>query len=338
MPAFWAWFVAAGTIAFVIWCVWLISWAGKQGPQNKEDEDLVGHVWDGDLEEWNNPAPKWWLYLYFGTIAWAVGYMVVYPGIGAFEGLLGWSHQGQYEEEMQAAEARYEPIYARFAEMEFAALAQDPDARELGRSLFASYCTTCHGSDARGAPGFPNLTDDDWIHGDSEAAITTTIRQGRNSIMPNLSAALGGETGIDNMVNYVRSLSGAIEADAAAMSAQPMFVALCSACHMPDGSGTGDEVPGLDDYMGNFLHVPGGRAFLVQVPGTRQSPLNDQETAEVLNWALQTFSPNELPEPFVPFTAEEVAKYRPTALLEVGQTRAELVKLIDAAKATASSD
>jgi cytochrome c oxidase cbb3-type subunit 3 len=237
MPAFWAWFVAAGTIAFVIWCIWLISWASKQGPQDAKDEDLVGHKWDGDLEEWNNPAPKWWLYLYFMTIAWAVGYMVVYPGIGSFEGLLGWSQQGQYEEEMQAAEARYEPIYARFAEMEFAALAQDPDAQELGRSLFASYCTTCHGSDARGAPGFPNLTDDDWIHGDSEAAITTTIRQGRNSIMPNLSAALGGETGIDNMVNYVRSLSGTIEADAAAMSAQPMFVALCSACHMPDGSG-----------------------------------------------------------------------------------------------------
>ena len=118
MPAFWAWFVAAGTIAFVVWCVWLIYWAGKQGPQNKEDEDLVGHVWDGDLEEWNNPAPKWWLYLYFMTIAWAVGYMVVYPGIGAFDGLLDWSQQGQYEEEMQAAEARYAPIYEAFAEME----------------------------------------------------------------------------------------------------------------------------------------------------------------------------------------------------------------------------
>jgi len=237
MPAFWAWFVAAGTIAFVIWCVWLISWAGKQGPQNKEDEDLVGHKWDGDLEEWNNPAPKWWLYLYFITIAWAIGYLVVYPGIGPFEGLLGWSQQGQYESEMQAAEDRYEPIYARFADMEFAALAQDPDAQKLGKSLFASYCTTCHGSDARGATGYPNLTDDDWLWGSSEAAITTTITLGRNSIMPTLSAALGGETGIDNMVRYVRSLSGTVEADAAAMSAQPMFVALCSACHMPDGSG-----------------------------------------------------------------------------------------------------
>jgi len=237
MPAFWAWFVAAGTIAFVIWCVWLIRWAGQQGPQYKEDEDLVGHVWDGDLEEWNNPAPKWWLYLYFITIAWGAVYLISYPGLGITEGLLNWSQQGQYEQEMQAAEARYEPIYDAFAEMKFEALAADPDALKLGGSLFASYCTTCHGSDARGATGYPNLTDNDWIWGDSEAAITTTIRQGRNSIMPTLSAALGGDAGIDNMVNYVQSLSGAVEADAAAMSAQPMFVALCSACHMPDGSG-----------------------------------------------------------------------------------------------------
>ncbi|MDH3373097.1 MAG: cytochrome-c oxidase, cbb3-type subunit III [Gammaproteobacteria bacterium] len=237
MAAFWAWFVAVGTIAFVIWCVWLISWASKQGPQNKQDEDLVGHKWDGDLEEWNNPAPKWWLYLYFITIAWAVGYMIVYPGIGAFDGVAGWSQQGQYEAEMQAAEARYEPIYARFAEMDFETLAKDPDANKLGKSLFAGYCTTCHGSDARGAAGYPNLTDNDWLWGKTEAAITTTIQQGRNSIMPNLSAALGGDAGIDNMVSYVQSLSGAVAADEAAMSAQPMFVALCSACHMADGSG-----------------------------------------------------------------------------------------------------
>jgi len=237
MAAFWAWFVAAGTIAFVIWCVWLIRWAGKQGPQNKEDEDLVGHKWDGDLEEWNNPAPKWWLYLYFITIAWGVVYLISYPGLGITEGLLNWSQQGQYEQEMQAAEARYAPIYERFAAMEFGALSQDPEAQELGQSLFASYCTTCHGSDARGAPGYPNLADDDWIWGDDEIAIIATITHGRNNVMPNLSPALGGDTGIDNMVNYVRSLSGAVAADAAAMSAQAMFVALCSACHLADGSG-----------------------------------------------------------------------------------------------------
>ena len=111
MPAFWHWFIAGGTILFVIWCVWLISWSSKQGPANVADDELVGHKWDGDLEEWNNPAPKWWLYLYFITIAWAVGYLVAYPGLGSYEGMLGWSQEGQYEAEMQAAAEHYDPIY-----------------------------------------------------------------------------------------------------------------------------------------------------------------------------------------------------------------------------------
>lgn len=237
MPAFWHWFVAAGTILFIIWCVWLVSWSAKQGPQNVADDDVVGHSWDGDLEEWNNPAPKWWLYLYFITIAWAVGYMVVYPGLGSWAGTKGWSQEGQYEAEMAAAAERYEPIYANFAAMDFEALSQHAEANELGRSLYASYCTTCHGSDARGATGYPNLADDDWLWGDSEAALTHTLLHGRNGVMPVLTPALGGEEGINNMVSYVRSLSGLVEADAAALSAQPMFVALCSACHMADGSG-----------------------------------------------------------------------------------------------------
>lgn len=237
MPAFWAWFVAAGTIAFVLWCVWLISWSAKQGPQNKKDAELVGHKWDGDLEEWNNPAPKWWLYLYFITIAWAVGYMIAYPGIGAFDGLLGWSQETQYEREVERATARYEPIYTRFAEMDFAMLATDPDARKLGASLYASYCTTCHGSDARGAAGYPNLTDDDWIWGNSEAQLIATITHGRNAVMPALGAVLGSDAGIDNMVRYVRSLSGLIEADDEARSAEPQFTAVCGACHGAEGKG-----------------------------------------------------------------------------------------------------
>jgi len=237
MTAFWAWFVAAGTIAFVIWCIWLVSWSAKQGPQHKKDEELVGHKWDGDLEEWNNPAPKWWLYLYFITIIWAIGYMIAYPGIGAFEGLLGWSQEGQYDEEMQAATDRYEPIYTRFYEMDFETLAADADARKLGASLYAGYCTTCHGSDARGATGYPNLTDGDWIWGNSEAQITASIANGRTAIMPQLAPALGGDAGVDNMVRYVRSLSGMIEADAATLTAQPLFVALCGACHNADGGG-----------------------------------------------------------------------------------------------------
>jgi cytochrome c oxidase cbb3-type subunit 3 len=250
MAAFWHWFVAAGTILFVLWCIWLVRWASKQGPQNIADEDLVGHKWDGDIEEWNNPAPKWWLYLYFGTIAWAVGYMILFPGIGAFDGTLGWSQEGQYEEEMALAAARYEPIYAGFAAMDFEELASDEDALKLGASLYASYCTTCHGSDARGAPGYPNLTDNSWIWGNSEAQLTTTLKNGRVAVMPSLVAALGGEEGINNMVRYVRSLSGIAEADDGAMSMQPMFTALCSACHMADG--TGNQLLGGPDLTDDY--------------------------------------------------------------------------------------
>ena len=236
MPAFWHWFVAAGTIVFTIWCIWIISWSAKQGPANVADDDLVGHKWDGDLEEWNNPAPKWWLYLYFITIAWAVGYMIAFPSLGNYEGLLGWSQEGQYEAEMQVAAETYEPIYEKFAAMDFMELSRNDEAQALGKSLFASYCTTCHGSDARGAPGYPNLTDDDWQWGNAEAELYQTIYNGRMAAMPVLTPALGGDQGIDNMVKYVRSLSGG-DADAGAMSAQPMFVALCSACHGVDGKG-----------------------------------------------------------------------------------------------------
>jgi len=237
MPAFWHWFVAAGTIVFVIWCIWLISWSAKQGPQNVADEDLVGHKWDGDIEEWNNPAPKWWLYLYFITIAWAVGYLVFYPGLGSWAGTLGWSQQGQYEAEVQAAAERYEPIYEEFAAMDFEALAKNEDARQLGKSLYASYCTTCHGSDARGATGYPNLTDDDWIWGSSEDQIITTISNGRNAMMTPWAQVLGSDEAVDNMVRYVQSLSGIVEADEGTASAQEQFTMFCAACHLPTGTG-----------------------------------------------------------------------------------------------------
>ncbi len=237
MPAFWHWFVAAGTIVFIIWCVWLVSWSSKQGPQNVADDDVVGHKWDGDLEEWNNPAPKWWLYLYFITIAWGIGYMIAYPGFGNYEGMLGWSQTGQYEAEMQAAADTYEPIYEEFAAMDFADLAKNDDALALGGSLYASYCTTCHGSDARGAPGYPNLTDDDWLWGDTEQAITTTILNGRTAVMTPWAQVLGSDEAVTNMAKYVRSLSGIEDADEAALAMQTQFTTYCAACHMPDGTG-----------------------------------------------------------------------------------------------------
>ena len=178
MPAFWHWFVAAGTIVFVIWCVWLISWSAKQGPQNVADDDLVGHKWDGDLEEWNNPAPKWWLYLYFITIAWAIGYMVAYPGLGSYKGMLGWSQEGQYEAEMQAAaetlradlrRVRGHGFRRAVAECRSAGARQEPVC-ELLHDLSRLGC-------ARRA-GYPNLTDGDWQWGNTRSELLTINRQG----------------------------------------------------------------------------------------------------------------------------------------------------------------
>jgi cytochrome c oxidase cbb3-type subunit 3 len=272
MPAFWAWFVAAGTIAFIIWCVWLISWSAKQGPQNVKDEDLVGHKWDGDLEEWNNPAPRWWLYLYFITIAWAVGYMIVYPGLGITEGLLNWSQEGQYEEEMQAAEARYEPIYETFAAMDFEDLVRDPDAIALGRSLYASYCTTCHGSDARGATGYPNLTDNDWQWGSSEQDIITTIMSGRNAVMTPWAQILGSDEAVDNMVQYVQSLSGIVDTGEVEDSARTQFMTFCAACHMP--TGTGNPIlgaPNLTDDI--WLYGSSAEAIRTTIEQGRQGEM-----------------------------------------------------------------
>ncbi|MEE4160964.1 MAG: cytochrome-c oxidase, cbb3-type subunit III [Woeseiaceae bacterium] len=237
MPTFWHIYIAAGTLLTIFFCGWLIAWSAKQGPQNKSDEETVGHVWDGDLEEWNNPLPRWWLYLFFITIFWGLGYLVAFPGLGGFKGLIGWSSTGQYEQEIAAARERYEPIYAEYAAMDWDALVRHPEARQLGASLYASYCTTCHGSDARGAKGFPNLADDNWQWGSSEQQMIATITNGRVAVMPVLTPALGGDEGVRNMVTYVRSLSGLVEADAAAKAMQPMFTSLCSACHMPDGSG-----------------------------------------------------------------------------------------------------
>ncbi len=237
MPAFWHWFVVGLTVLFIIWCVWLVSWSAKQGPKNVSDEDLVGHKWDGDLEEWNNPAPKWWLYLYFITIVWGIGFLIAYPGFGNFKGMLDWSSAGQYESEMAAAAATYEPIYEEFAAMDFEALSQDPEAMGLGKSLYASYCTSCHGSDARGAPGYPNLTDSDWQWGSSEAAITSTILNGRTAVMTPWAAILGSDEAVTNMAKYVRSLSGIEEADETVQAMQQQFTMYCSACHMADGTG-----------------------------------------------------------------------------------------------------
>jgi len=236
LNSFWNWFVIILTLASIFGCWWLLQWT--RGVSNREGDEIgsTGHVWDEDLVELNAPLPRWWLYLFNITIVFALVYLVIYPGLGNLPGLLGWTQIDRYDQQMEQAAATQESIYARFREMEAADLIADAEANDIGRRLFANNCAMCHASDGRGAPGFPNLADDDWLYGGSYDKVLTSITQGRMGVMPPLGAALG-EDGIRDVTVYVQSLSGQKADPDMAAAGKTQYDLLCVACHGPDGKG-----------------------------------------------------------------------------------------------------
>lgn len=230
----WEIFVIAGTGLTLVATAWLIYWSGHQGPEPSETVQDTGHSWDG-LTERNEPLPRWWLGLFILTILFSIGYLVIYPGLGNYAGTLGWSQATQYQEEVDAAEARLAPLFASFSAIEDNDLLGNADALRIGESLFANYCTQCHGSLGYGARSFPNLTDNDWLYGDSFSAIETSILNGRSGIMPPLGAVFANEQALADMVVYVQNLSaGSVDSSS---PAHAQFTALCGACHGPNGEG-----------------------------------------------------------------------------------------------------
>ena len=199
--------IAIVSIANVVACGWLIWWTARTRPGEVGKGEVGHHVWDGDLQERNNPMPRWWLILFFATIAFAFIYFMLYPALGTFGNSLGWSKAGQYEQEMAAANARYAPIYAAFAGRDIVDLAKDPKALALGHSLFANNCINCHGSDARGAIGFPDLTTHHWKWGGDPESLVQTITHGRGGQMPAWSERLDGAT-VKMLAVYVHQLGG----------------------------------------------------------------------------------------------------------------------------------
>ncbi|MGI9221632.1 MAG: cytochrome-c oxidase, cbb3-type subunit III [Woeseiaceae bacterium] len=230
----WSWYVILGTAATLIACFWVVAYANKQRASEEEIAESESHVWDEDIRELNNPLPMWWFWLFILTVIWSALYLVYYPGMGNFEGTSEWSQEQQYEAEVAAAEAKYGPMFAAFAEKDIAALAKDPAALGVGASLYANYCSTCHGSTAKGGRGFPNLTDGHWLYGGEPAQIEQSIVIGRAGIMPALGGALGGDDGISTMVGYVQNMQDGMDEESPAHS---QYMTLCIACHGPDGSG-----------------------------------------------------------------------------------------------------
>lgn len=232
---FWSLFIAGVTLVSIAACLWLLLALSRK--RVASDPEQTGHVWDEDLAEYNNPLPRWWIWLFVITIVFSLGYLWIYPGLGNWSGASKWTSTGEYGAEVSAAESLYGPRFAKFAAMDLAELAQNPEARAIGQKLFLNYCTQCHASDARGGKGFPNLTDDDWLYGGEPQVIKTTILDGRNGVMPALGAALGAE-GTRDVANYVRSLSALPHDSARAARGKASFGTYCAACHGAEGKGT----------------------------------------------------------------------------------------------------
>ena len=230
----------------------------------------TGHMWDEDLAEYNNPLPRWWSWLFYMTIVFSLAYLILYPGLGSWRGTLGWSQVGQLREETAAAQAKFGPLYEKFAATDVEALSKDPQALAVGQKLFLNHCAQCHASDGGGSRGFPNLTDMEWLWGGSFEAIETSIRDGRTGVMPPWGEVLGDERTRD-VANYVRSLSGLDHDKAAAARGKESFV-MCAACHGPEGKGNvALGAPNLTDKV--WLHGSSEAAIIETITRGRASQM-----------------------------------------------------------------
>jgi len=257
----WSVYVAAVTIIGLVACLALLIVASKR--KVMAGDNTTGHVWDGDLRELNNPLPRWWMGLFVITVVFAALYLVLYPGLGSFGGKLGWSSTGQWEAEQAKAQAAMAPLYAKFTSQPAEALAKDPQAMAIGERLFINNCAACHGSDAKGSKGFPNLTDGDWLYGGSHDKIKETITGGRQGAMPPMAAAVGTAEDVKNVANFVLSLSGSAHNALAAQLGKEKFGA-CAACHGADGKGNQAlGAPNLTDKI--WLHGGGEQAVVAMI-------------------------------------------------------------------------
>ncbi|MFZ4757243.1 MAG: cytochrome-c oxidase, cbb3-type subunit III [Burkholderiaceae bacterium] len=253
VSGFWSSYIAIVTIVSILGCLLLLLVNSKK-PKPTAD-NTTGHVWDGDLREANNPLPRWWSGLFVITILFAAVYLWLYPGLGSHAGAAKWSSASQYEAEAKALADEMAPLYAAFQAKPVSALIGDPQARAIGERLFLNNCAQCHGSDGRGAKGFPNLTDGDWLYGNAPEQIVETLAKGRNGVMPALGAAVGSAQDVEQLAQYVLSLSGGATDPVKSELGKPKF-AVCAACHGADGKGNQAlGAPNLTDRI--WLHGGG---------------------------------------------------------------------------------
>jgi cytochrome c oxidase cbb3-type subunit 3 len=233
----WSNYIALVSLVGIVWCIWLLFSQRKAKVVHTADGAVAdtGHVWDGNLRELNNPLPRWWMWMFLLSCIFGLVYLVLFPGLGSFPGVVGYSTDGALMSSMTEANDELKPVYAKYVKMDIEQVAADPKAREMGQRLFLNSCAQCHGSDAGGAQGFPNLTDGDWLYGGSPENIKTTLINGRAGVMPPFPQLDSKQ--ILDVANYVRSLSGLPADDSKVASGAEVFKANCVACHGADGKG-----------------------------------------------------------------------------------------------------
>lgn len=235
MSNFWSGYIMVLVTINIVLCAWLLMWTSKMDVKDAQPDGTTGHEYDG-IKEYNNPLPRWWYIMFWLTIVFAVGYLIAYPGYGKLPGVLGWTSHGAHAQETQEYEQKYGPLYEGFAKVSIPELAKDERAMQIGARLFGNNCAACHGTDAHGARGFPNLTDNDWIYGGAPDQIKQTIMKGRTGTMPAWGEQLG-EQGVKEVVAYTLSLSGRAVDNTLLAKGKEHFVAICATCHTAEGTG-----------------------------------------------------------------------------------------------------
>lgn len=271
---FWSDYVAAVSLLGILGCV-ILLWLTARKRVAASADNTTGHVWDEDLREANNPLPMWWVGLFVLTIVFGLGYLALFPGLGSFRGKSDWTSRGAYEAEVARATQELAPVYAKYASMPVEEISRDPQAHAIGERLFMGNCAQCHGSDARGSKGFPNLTDKDWLYGGTPEKIIETITRGRVGVMPPMAAAVGTPDDVKNVANYVLSLSGEPHDSVRAGLGKAKFTA-CAACHGIGGVGNQAlGAPNLSDRI--WLHGYGEAAIIQMINSGKHNEMPAQE-------------------------------------------------------------
>lgn len=261
--------------------------------------ETTGHVWDG-IKELNTPLPKWWLYVLYATIVWAIGYWIVYPAwptvVGYTHGLLGYSTRGTYDQQAAAAAEAQKVWLDRISNSTVERIAQDPElfdfAQNGGRAVFAENCAPCHGAGGQGTPGFPVLADDSWLWGGKLSDIEHTIRVGIRSTHAETHTSEMPKFGVDQVLtpeqisdvaDYVLSLSGGPHDHEAASRGAPIFMENCVACHGDKGQGNQElGAPALNDSI--WMYGGDHQSIVAQVTHPRHGVMPTWEGRLNDNW------------------------------------------------------